>query len=190
MWRTDTYWFDVTIVMTFLMLGHLCFGRSVEYQSRWRRLLKSLVGVAVLVGASVWAGRVWIYALLGLIAAVVLIVHGWWLPRKGVNGWTAEPRDRYYALMGLDPTGKRLPRGETAATSRNAGICCGIGRETGRRHAGERYGCFCNGRNGRRGAAESQRGKRLGYPEISHSTTSLDRGCLGRSGVTSMKGTP
>jgi len=66
MWRADTYWFDVAIVMTFLMLGHLCFGRFVEYQSRWRRLLKSLVGVAVLVGASAWAGRVWMYALLGL----------------------------------------------------------------------------------------------------------------------------
>jgi hypothetical protein len=25
---------------------------------------------------------------------------------QGVNGWTAEPRDRYYALVGLDPTGK------------------------------------------------------------------------------------
>lgn len=26
--------------------------------------------------------------------------------RHGVNGWTAEPRDRYYQLVGLDPSGK------------------------------------------------------------------------------------
>lgn len=110
MWRTDTYWFDVAIVMTFFMLGHLGFGRFVEYQSRGRRLLKTLLGVAVLLGASVWAGRVWMYALLGLIVLGVLVVHGWLLPRKGINGWTAEPRDRYYALMGLDPTGKPIER--------------------------------------------------------------------------------
>ena len=111
MWRTDTPWFDVAVATTVLMLGHLCFGRFVEHQSRGRRLLKSLLGVALLVGTSTWAGRPWMYALLGAIAAGVLAVHGWWLPRKGVNGWTAEPRDRYYALMGLDPTGKPLDRG-------------------------------------------------------------------------------
>lgn len=102
MWRTDTYWFDVATATSMLMLGHLFFGRFVEHQSRWRRLLKSLVGVGVLVATTVWVGRGWMYALLGVIALGVLGVHGWWLPRHGVNGWTGEPRDRYHALLGLD----------------------------------------------------------------------------------------
>ena len=110
MWRIDTYWFDVATTMTVLMVGQLCFGRFVEYQPRWRRLLKSLLGAAIVVGTSVWAGRAWLYVLLGVIAVGILVVHGWWLPKKGVNGWTAEPRDRYYALLGLDPTGKPLDR--------------------------------------------------------------------------------
>ena len=110
MWRTDTYWFDVAVAMTVFMLGHLFFGRFVEYQSRGRRLLKSLLGIALVVGTSVWAGRTWMYALVGAILVGVLVVHAWWLPRKGVNGWTAEPRERYYALMGLDHTGKPLDR--------------------------------------------------------------------------------
>jgi hypothetical protein len=40
--------------------------------------------------------------LLGVVAVAVAVVfvHAWWLPRKGVNGWTAEPRERYYALRG------------------------------------------------------------------------------------------
>jgi len=105
MWRTDTYWFDVAIATTGLMLGHLCFGRFVEHRSRWRRLLKSLIGVAMVVGTTAWAGRGWMFGLLGAIAIGVLVVHGWWLPRNGVNGWTAEPRDRYYALLGLDSNG-------------------------------------------------------------------------------------
>ena len=29
MWDTDTYWFDVAVVTTVLMVGHLCFGRFV-----------------------------------------------------------------------------------------------------------------------------------------------------------------
>ena len=111
MWRTDTYWFDVAVAMTLFMLGHLCFGRFVEYQSRGRRLIKSVLGVALLVGTSAWAGRTWMFVLVAAIVVGVLVVHGWWLPRKGVNGWTAEPRDRYFALMGLDATGKRLDRG-------------------------------------------------------------------------------
>jgi hypothetical protein len=48
----------------------------------------------------------WMYALLAASSVGVLVIHGWWLPRNGVNGWTAEPRDRYYELLGLDPTGK------------------------------------------------------------------------------------
>ena len=110
MWRTDTYWFDVAIATTGLMLGHLCFGRFVEHRPRWRRLLKSLIGVAMVVGTTAWAGRGWMFGLLGSIAIGVLVVHGWWLPRNGVNGWTAEPRDRYYALLGLDPNGKPRDR--------------------------------------------------------------------------------
>lgn len=110
MWSTDTYWFDVALATTFLMLGHLSFGRFVEYQSRGRRLLKSLLGIALLLGASVWVGRTWMYVLLAAMVLGVLVVHAWWLPRKGVNGWTAEPRDRYHELMGLDPAGKRIPK--------------------------------------------------------------------------------
>ena len=111
MWRTDTYWFDVAMATTVLMLGHIYFGRFEEHRPRWRRLLKSVLLVAMLVGITAWAGRVWMFGFLGVIAVGVLVIHAWWLPRQGVNGWTAEPRDRFYALVGLDRTGK--PRDRT-----------------------------------------------------------------------------
>ena len=110
MWRTDTYWFDVAIATTVLMIGHLYFGRFEEHRPRWRRLLKSVLVVAIIVGITAWAGRMWMFVFLGVGAVGVLIIHGWWLPRQGVNGWTAEPRDRYYELVGLDPTGKPRDR--------------------------------------------------------------------------------
>jgi hypothetical protein len=110
MWRTDTYWFDVATATTLLMVGHLYLGRFSEYQPRWRRLLKSIVGVALVVATSAYLGRPWSWALIGAVCIGVVIVHGWWLPRHGVNGWTAEPKDRYYELMGLDAHGKRRER--------------------------------------------------------------------------------
>jgi hypothetical protein len=110
-WQTDTYWFDVALATGGLMLGHLYFGRFSEYKPRWRLLLKSLLGVALVVGTTAYAGRTWTYALIAAVGVGVIVVHGWWLPRNGVNGWTAEPRDRYYALIGLDPSGK--PRDRT-----------------------------------------------------------------------------
>ena len=110
MWRTDTYWFDVAIATSGLMLGHIYFGRFAEHKPRWRLLVKSLLGVAIVVATTAFAGRGWTYVLLGAIGVGHVVVHGWWLPRNGVNGLTAEPRDRYYELIGLDRTGKPLRR--------------------------------------------------------------------------------
>lgn len=36
--------------------------------------------------------------------AVAVGGQGWWLPRKGVSGWTAEPRGRHDALRGWTMT--------------------------------------------------------------------------------------
>lgn len=110
MWRTDTLWFDVAIATTGLMLGHLYFGRFEEHKPRWRRLVKSILGVSLVVGTTAFAWRGWMWVLIGAVAFGVLIVHGWWLPRHGINGWTGEPRERYYELLGLDRSGKRRDR--------------------------------------------------------------------------------
>lgn len=107
MWRTDTYWFDVALVAGLLMLGEVLFSRFAEHRSRARRALKAVVGAALFVGISVLAGRGWMFVAIGATLALLAAVHGWWLPRHGVNGWTAEPRPRYFALLGLDPDGRR-----------------------------------------------------------------------------------
>ena len=66
--------------------------------------------MALLIGLAVSAGRGWMYVLLGVMLGAILVVHGWLLPTKGVNGWTMEPRDRYYRIMGLDSSGRRGTR--------------------------------------------------------------------------------
>ncbi|MCI0658734.1 MAG: hypothetical protein L0170_16905 [Acidobacteria bacterium] len=122
MWRTDNYWFDVALATSMLMLGHLYFGRFEEHKPRWRRLFKSVLGVLLVVSTTAVLGREWTWVLNGLIGVGVLIVHGWWLPRHGINGWTGEPRERYYEFLGLDPKGKPRDRApQTPSTSREDG---------------------------------------------------------------------
>ncbi len=99
MWRTDTLWFDVAMVMALFAVGSILFGRFEEHKPRWRRLLKVVVVLGITLTISATVGRAWAYALLVLPLAGSAWVHLSWLPRHGVNGWTGEPRDRYLELV-------------------------------------------------------------------------------------------
>jgi hypothetical protein len=99
MWSLDTRWFDVAVVMSLFAVGTLLFGRFEEHKPRGRRLAKvALVLATTLLIADV-AGRAWAYGVLALPLAGAAWLHLVWLPRHGVSGWTAEPRDRYLALV-------------------------------------------------------------------------------------------
>jgi hypothetical protein len=94
------YWFEVAVICAITTAGNIVMGHWEEQLPKWRRLSK----VALLCLFSVWLsttfGRPWFFAMLGLVSVVVTVIHAWWLPRQGINGWTAEPREKYYALRG------------------------------------------------------------------------------------------
>lgn len=94
------YWFEVAVVCGLTCIGSVVFAGFAQYEPKWRRLGKLLVGVALAVSVSATAGRPWFFALLGAMAVFLVVVHGWWLPRHGVNGLTAEPKEKYFALRG------------------------------------------------------------------------------------------
>jgi hypothetical protein len=107
MWHTRTHWFDVALIMTVFAVGNVLFGHFEAHRPPWRRVLKVVLVTALFVGVSAAAGRGWMFALLGASFVGVAVIHGWWLPKHGVSGWTAEPRERYFALLGLGPDGRR-----------------------------------------------------------------------------------
>ena len=99
MWSLDTRWFDVAVVMTLFGFGSILFGIFEQHKPRARRVAKVIVVLAVFLTLVETFGRTVGYAVLALPLIGALYVHAVWLPRNGVNGWTAEPRDRYLALV-------------------------------------------------------------------------------------------
>ncbi len=68
-----------------------------------RHLLKSSVILAITALISYCFGRTGVIIAVSLAFLPLLIIHAIWLPRQGVNSWTAEPRENYYALRGWPP---------------------------------------------------------------------------------------
>jgi hypothetical protein len=94
-------WIDATVMASMFALGNILFGHFEERTPKWRRVLKFFLMTGVVVFLSATAGRAWSIGFVGTLLAAVAVIHGWWLPAKhGINGLTAEPKDKYYALRG------------------------------------------------------------------------------------------
>ena len=98
-WNIDTPWFDVAVIGLSFAVGNILFGRFEEHRSRWRRVFKLMIVLALTLGLAQTVGRAWAYGWMVPLFLFVIWIHGVWLPRNGVNGWTAEPRDRYLDLL-------------------------------------------------------------------------------------------
>jgi hypothetical protein len=93
-------WFEVAVVMTIFAFGNIFFGHFEERTPKWRRALKVLVFVGLVLAISAALGRVWAIGFLMLAVIPFVVVHLWWLPKHGINGWTGEPKEKYYQLRG------------------------------------------------------------------------------------------
>lgn len=91
---------EVAIVAIIFAVGNIVFGHWEEQTPKWRRLLKFVLVLGVTLALSAALGRTWAFGFLGALGVLAVIVHGWWLPRQGINGWTGEPKEKYYAMRG------------------------------------------------------------------------------------------
>ena len=96
----DSLWFEVAVVSSIFAFGNIFFGHFEERTPRWRKVLKLLLFVVVVTALSAFLGRAWAFGFLGLVLLAAAYIHAVWLPSKGINGWTGEPKDRYYELRG------------------------------------------------------------------------------------------
>src|ERR1700756_503080 len=91
---------DMAAVAVILNIGNVKLRHFDPHQPLWRRVAKALVAVAATGVISHYFGRTGVIIAIGIAAIPVIYVHANWLPRHGVNGWTGEPRKKYYALRG------------------------------------------------------------------------------------------
>ena len=99
MWTTATRWFDVATFSTLWVVLVLVFGHFEQHKPAWRRFTKFAVLLVLLLALVETAGRLVAYGLLGLLLAAGASLHFAVLSRRGINGWTGEPRDRFEALL-------------------------------------------------------------------------------------------
>ena len=93
-------WFELSILCGITCFGQVVLAHFEERTPKWRKLLKLALMIALTVWISTQFGRTVYFSILGIMVLAVVVIHGWWLPSKGVNGWTGEPKERYYQLRG------------------------------------------------------------------------------------------
>ncbi len=93
-------WMELALLYGIYAVGCILFGQFETRTSRAKRLLKFAVftGIEALIYAAF--GRPWSFLWLLIPLAFAIYVHMIWLPQHGVNGFTGEPKERYYALRG------------------------------------------------------------------------------------------
>lgn len=97
MWNTESLWFEIAIVSIIYALGNILMGHFEEQTPKIRRVSKYLITILIVCAVSVYFGRNISMILLSIFIIPLLYIHGYYLPkRKGINGWTGEPKSRYY----------------------------------------------------------------------------------------------
>ncbi len=102
MWNTNTIWFEISIVTILILLGHIFLGQFEERSPKWRQLLKYIATVVIMITISTFFGRTIALLILGISFIPVFYIHAVLLPKKGINGWTGEPKSKYYDFRGWD----------------------------------------------------------------------------------------
>jgi hypothetical protein len=97
MWSTESLWFEVAVVSIIYALGNILMGQFEERTPKIRRVAKYVLTLILVCGISVFAGRTAAMIFLALFIVPLIYVHGYFLPKKkGINGWTGEPKSKYY----------------------------------------------------------------------------------------------
>lgn len=100
---TESLWFEVAIVSIIYALGNILMGHFEERTPKIRRVGKYMLTILVICLVSVYFGRTTAMILLSLCIIPLLYIHGYYLPKKkGINGWTGEPKGKYYEFRNWD----------------------------------------------------------------------------------------
>lgn len=103
MWTTESLWFEIALVSIVYALGNILMGHFEERTPRIRRVGKYLLTLIIICSISVLFGQTVALICLSALIFPVIFIHGYYLPKKkGINGWTGEPKRKYYEFRKWD----------------------------------------------------------------------------------------
>ncbi len=103
MWETASLWFEFAIVSAIYAFGNILMGHFEERTPKLRRVSKYILSMIIVCCISYYLGRTTAMCFLAILLVPVVYVHGYYLPKKkGINGWTGEPKSKYYEFRKWD----------------------------------------------------------------------------------------
>jgi hypothetical protein len=103
MWTTTSLWFEIAVVSIVYALGNILLGHFEERTPKARRVGKYILTLVIVCGISVMFGRSVSMIFLSAFILPLVYIHGYYLPKKkGINGWTGEPKAKYYEYRKWD----------------------------------------------------------------------------------------
>lgn len=103
MWETNTIWFEIAVVSIIYALGNILMGHFEERTPKIRRVVKYVLTLLLVCGISIYFGRAIAMGFLIAFSIPLVYIHGYYLPKKkGINGWTGEPKSKYYDFRKWD----------------------------------------------------------------------------------------
>lgn len=92
--------FEIAVMSTLLLFWTIVLRRFESETPRTKLLVRCVLGIGLGCLVSAYGGRNAFYGFVALIHLPFAYVHLWWLPKRGINGWTAEPWDEYRKIRG------------------------------------------------------------------------------------------
>ena len=103
MWATTSLWFEIAIVSIIFAVGNMLMGHFEEQTPKIRRVGKYVLILVIVCSLSMLFGRVVSMIFLSSFIVPLIYIHGYYLPKKkGINGWTGEPKAKYYDFRNWD----------------------------------------------------------------------------------------
>ncbi len=90
---------EILIVLTIASLAYfVVFNKFEKHVPTKRRITKLAIVVGVLTIIGILFSRYAFWGMIALMTVGQVYLHGVYFPKHGVNGWTAEPYDKYLEL--------------------------------------------------------------------------------------------
>jgi len=87
---------EILLVFTIASFAYFwAFNNFEKHQPLTRRITKLFIVVGLLAIIGILFGRFAFWGLITLMTIGQVYLHGWYFPKHGINGLTAEPYDKY-----------------------------------------------------------------------------------------------